>query len=282
MGVLNTTKKSTGGGVGGGYDRYLGTLGSAADAPKDSLFPNFTTFPTANKGEWVKITTSQTLGGKSLRKTEEWMCNTLNTPAGVSANWEIKSSIIPFSTFGTVQTIQRLLYVVNPEKTYLPRVGYYVPFNIAGDISRGKRRVAFDQTFTEISDIISYSQSLYYQFSASVEITPESSGTQTVGIFFKEFIPLSDFGEKGTNGKLLLGEELDPGGEDDVTKICSFTQDSVKEGKFTTSTAGRVRTQFNLFNFFQTICYVAFSHTCDVPVAIQSANLDINVYEDLT
>lgn len=283
MGVLNTTKKSTGGGgVGGSVgDRYLGTLGPIIDAPANSKYPNFLSFPAAKKGEWVRITKSQTMVGtpnKPVNLGEEWVCNETTETIGLASNWELRS-VGQMQLMRQVAYVKREIYFRVPIINLAPKQQYVVKFSPVFDVAISSATIPMDQSFVDLSGIVSIPGTLYYKLFASAEFTPESSGACKVDIRTIEYLPEHPLGAKDNNGNLLLGERLDPTNLTDV-KIWSYMEsDSVKEGRYTVLTALKTLSTLDFYDFFQTNMLVQVSHNCAVTIGMKAASLEIEVFE---
>lgn len=280
MGVLNTTKKSTGGGgAGGGGDRYLGTLGLAADAPSSNKYPNFLTFPAAVKGEWVQATANNTISGKNIKRGQQWVCSVPSTVADTPASWELRANHILTSFTNAIQLIRRDVSF-SPASINLQRnIIYRINFTQSDDILKGSRIIPKDSRYVEISDLVLYSDKLYYDVSIGAEFTPENSGSRRVVAISSEFFPTDNMGAKDEQGRLILGDRLDPVGGGDTRIITYDEKDAIKEGRFTNLLSIRTLYKPEYFDVFQTVISVLISHTADVPIGLQSAFLEISAYE---
>jgi hypothetical protein len=81
------------GGTAAGYDRYIGTLGLATDAPANAGFPHHTDFPTTpQKYDWVRVvSTLTTASGIAIEKQQEWVCS-VAAVGTTPASWVLRFS----------------------------------------------------------------------------------------------------------------------------------------------------------------------------------------------
>lgn len=275
------TGTGTGTGTGGTpttgpYDRYLGTVGAVADAPKNAVLPHFTEFPAANKLNWVRSTALTGVSGKILHAGEEWVCIADNTPANTPDKWELRQRMILSNPYEVMYQIRRARFLENPPLSILPNQNYILHFNLNFDGQYGEKESFFDEKNVDISLWMTGNPIYSYNAELSVEWTPESSGSRLIGIQIAEFLPLYDMGERDSSGNLLLGERLDEINNTDQSWLVSKREPAIRGGEITNAYVKLVPAFFEYFEYFQTMISVIVSHDAVVPLGIRAARLNVS------
>lgn len=181
------------------FDKYLGTIGVASDAPKNlpanSNIKHYTNFPeNAQEGNWLRVVSETTIQAKTLLIGEEWLCVVAKkdkTPAEwVPAQAGSKLPLYP-SYSSNVGYLRRDLdlsspQVVKPNEVYVP--AFYAP------LTRGVFRAAnIDKTqkrYQHLGDLVA--NSVEFDFYARVEFANEKMGERTMDLYLNVYYPVED------------------------------------------------------------------------------------------
>lgn len=177
------------------YDKFLGTLGLAADKPVGTQRPHYTTFPaTAAKGNWVRVVSDTTIGTQKITDKEEWMCVIAKTE-DKSATWELVqegSKKLTYTTYSnSIGVLTRYLDtrttinipIASGITTY---IGFFSP--IATGVFDNAQTKNSTATYTFLSDLIA-NENIKFDIQGGFNFADDRAGTRIVSMVLQSFYP---------------------------------------------------------------------------------------------
>jgi len=282
-----STGTSTGGGSGSGntslsgYDRYIGTIGAAADAPANAIFPHYTEFPAANKYDWLQVVSNTTINGKNLLAGQEFVCGENNTSKATASKWELRQKL-KNNALQVSNYFERIKHtqtkVIAPPNTKMP-----IPFSRL--IAQAGEKIYHDSYRTEITNWFkSYNEgSAYIPVTINVNIVFESNpqGFRTCEVYLQEFYRDYTPGQKNPNeSALLTGSPLNGAMHEGISGDLILSSAVAATAKGVTILEGSVVfRQEQRFSDFQNIVYMYVNHNAPIDLEILSVRFSVVTWE---
>lgn len=178
-------------------DKYMGTIGLAADKPNGSPAPHYTDFPeNARTGNWLQVVSEITLAKQLLLKGEEWYCFKAKTdtqsPVWTRSQAGQKADQFPTSS-REVGFLQRTLgeTTAGIPNNALLRISF--PAGLAPECKGVFDRAEIKNSplsYTNLSDLVL--QGLEFEIYAFVSFSPDRTGERTVSLSKYVFYPFDD------------------------------------------------------------------------------------------
>jgi hypothetical protein len=165
-------------------DRYIGTLGLAADAPAGSKFLHYTSFPNAEKFDWVRVTSTINETNKpALVSGEEWICNT-NTEQDKPENWEIRQK----ANNGLVKT-RSYLRLIDTRTTFTANnnTNVFVPFETPRTFAKEETGISSGYLM-DITKTIQECRYIDVEFFAEFSTDFTGDRGASLGVFSYEYV----------------------------------------------------------------------------------------------
>lgn len=176
------------------YDKFIGTLGLAADKPSGAVFPHYTAFPVnALEGNWVRVVSEVLLDDILLLKGEAWICVAPKTEEN-AAVWELVREGTPDPLYPTTKSVVGRIYRIFPTtlQKITPRTSTFLNFSVpvlegAFNSEDGRK---YNNRFIPLGDTVI--KQVQFDFYLRVEFSPDFVGERSAFLTIYRYDPSAD------------------------------------------------------------------------------------------
>ncbi len=177
-------------------DKYLGTLGLLADAPKNPNKPHYTGFPAADSGGWVWVKSEAKIDGVDLLIDQNWMCTADGTLAGKPEKWELTQKGTKIAQYAAhAQCIGELRRQLDESKVNLVSIpsgqSRSIPFTIPAGSGIFQNRIAADNQLTlYLTDLYDLPLAkVQFDIYVSVQFQFDNTGDRSLSVNLGSYYP---------------------------------------------------------------------------------------------